>query len=98
MKRKSEAIFFCNDIMALGGIDALRDEAGLRVPEDVSVVGFDDIAMASWLRYQLTTVRQPMPAMVDLAIDLLSRGADAGAPRVHRISGGLVQRKTTARR
>jgi DNA-binding LacI/PurR family transcriptional regulator len=97
-KKKSDAIFFCNDIMALGGIDALRDEAGLRVPEDISVVGFDDIPMASWLRYQLTTVRQPMPEMVDLAIDLLSKSADAGPPRVHRIGGGLILRKTTARR
>ena len=57
----AEAIFAANDVGAFGAIDALRFELGLRVPEDVKVVGFDDIAQAHWRSYHLTTVR------VDLA-------------------------------
>jgi LacI family transcriptional regulator len=53
------AIFTQNDLMAVGAIRALR-EAGLRVPDDVSVIGFDDIPLASYLDPPLTTLRQPM--------------------------------------
>jgi DNA-binding LacI/PurR family transcriptional regulator len=52
--------------MAIGGIEAIR-ATGLRVPEDISVVGFDDVPGASWPAYNLTTVRQPIEAMVDNA-------------------------------
>ena len=60
------ALFAYNDLCAIGAIRAL-DEAGLRVPEDVSVVGFDDIPGASYSRPSLTTVRQPMQEMGQLA-------------------------------
>ena len=63
-------VFAVNDIMAMGVIDAMR-EAGLRVPQDVSVMGFDDIQAASWPTYDLTTVAQPVDAMVTRALDLL---------------------------
>jgi DNA-binding LacI/PurR family transcriptional regulator len=66
-----EAIFFANDILAIGGIDALRDQLGLRVPEDVAVAGFDDIGMSRWPRYNLTTFSQPVDAMVARTVDLL---------------------------
>lgn len=56
------ALFAGNDQMAAGVIDAL-DEAGLRVPEDISVVGYDDLFFARYLRPKLTTVRQPLLAM-----------------------------------
>jgi DNA-binding LacI/PurR family transcriptional regulator len=57
-KNKPTAIFFANDVMAIGAIHAIN-ECGLRVPEDISVVGFDDIAMAKYVTPPLTTVRQP---------------------------------------
>jgi DNA-binding LacI/PurR family transcriptional regulator len=60
------ALFAYNDLCAIGAIRAL-DEARLRVPEDVSVVGFDDIPGASYSRPSLTTVRQPMQEMGQLA-------------------------------
>jgi DNA-binding LacI/PurR family transcriptional regulator len=60
------ALFAYNDLCAIGAIRAL-DEARLRVPEDVSVVGFDDIPGASYSRPSLTTVRQPMQQMGQLA-------------------------------
>ncbi|MEO0564621.1 MAG: LacI family DNA-binding transcriptional regulator, partial [Chloroflexota bacterium] len=55
-----EAIFCANDIMAVGCLDAARD-LGVSVPEDLSVVGFDDIPMAGWSAYDLTTVRHDDP-------------------------------------
>jgi DNA-binding LacI/PurR family transcriptional regulator len=60
--RDFTAMFCFNDIAAIGAIRALK-EAGLRVPEDVSVVGFDDILSAAYATPSLTTVRQPLTEM-----------------------------------
>ena len=60
--RDFTAVFCFNDIAAIGAMRALRD-AGLRVPEDVSVVGFDDILSAAYATPSLTTVRQPLTEM-----------------------------------
>jgi LacI family transcriptional regulator len=66
------AIFAFNDMTAIGAMSALR-EAGLRVPEDVSVVGFDDIQTARFLNPGLTTVRQPLKKMGMLAAQTVLR-------------------------
>ena len=58
-------------MMAIGGIEAVRS-AGLRVPEDISVVGFDDILMAASPAYDLTTIRQPIAEMVECAAEILN--------------------------
>jgi DNA-binding LacI/PurR family transcriptional regulator len=68
--KRPDSIFFASDIMAIGGIEAIR-AAGLRVPDDISVVGFDDVPGASWPAYNLTTVRQPIEAMVGNAAGAL---------------------------
>jgi DNA-binding LacI/PurR family transcriptional regulator len=88
------AIFCANDIIALGALDAARSACRLRVPEDVSVIGFDDIPAAAWPSYQLTTIRQPVEQMVAVAIDLLTQAlAHPGVePRVHLLPGLLVRR------
>lgn len=65
-KRPFTALFAYNDISAIGSIRAFQD-AGLRVPEDVSVVGFDDIRIAVHNNPSLTTVRQPLPKMGEIA-------------------------------
>ena len=65
-KRDFTAIFCFNDTAAIGAVRALA-EAGLRVPEDVSVIGFDDILSAAYQRPSLTTIRQPLRAMGALA-------------------------------
>jgi len=68
--RSFSAIFAQNDRMAVGAIRALR-EAGRRVPDDVSVIGFDDIPLASYFDPPLTTLRQPMEESGQRAVRLL---------------------------
>jgi DNA-binding LacI/PurR family transcriptional regulator len=94
---RPEALFCANDILAVGALDAIRQKLGMAVPEQLSVVGFDDIAMASWPSYALTTVRQPKARMIEVTTQLalaLSRN-EAGQPAVQRIPGELIQRNTT---
>jgi DNA-binding LacI/PurR family transcriptional regulator len=68
---RPDAVFCANDFMALAVIDYARMVLGLRIPEELSVIGFDDIEMASWLGYGLTTIRQPLDTMADAAIEVL---------------------------
>lgn len=68
--RSFTAILSFNDIAAIGCIRALHD-SGLRVPQDVSVVGFDDIKEAAFQTPSLTTIRQPLHHMGELAVELL---------------------------
>lgn len=71
-RRQFTALFAFNDISAMGAIRAFR-EAGLRVPEDVSVVGFDDIRSAAYQNPSLTTVRQPLREMGTIAAETVLR-------------------------
>ncbi len=66
------AIFAFNDVAAIGAIRAMR-EAGLRIPQDVSVVGFDDVQSAAYQNPSLTTVRQPLRNMGMLAAEAIVR-------------------------
>lgn len=76
---RPDAVFVSNDYMAFMVMDVLRSELGLRVPQDVAVVGFDDVPAASWPSYALTTIRQDGPAMVAATVAAL-KGAMAGTP------------------
>lgn len=91
------AVFAANDQMALGVIRALAD-AGRRVPEDVSVVGFDDIADAADYRPPLTTVRQGFDALGELAVAALIDWIESGRRRVETVPTTLVLRASTCRR
>ncbi len=64
------AIFASNDVMAMGAMDAIRNR-GLHVPEDISILGFDDIPQAALVRPALTTVRQPLEQMGRVATQML---------------------------
>ena len=91
---RPDAVFVANDHMAFAVMDVLRFELGLRVPEDVSVVGYDDVALADWPSYDLTTVRQPANRMVTQTIEaLLARleGQDE-TPRKIVLDGPLMIR------
>ncbi len=96
---RPDAIFCANDHMAIAAMDAARVELGLRVPDDVSIVGYDDVGPASWPSYALTTVEQPVEAMVSAAVEtLMARIAGEGAPeRTVRIPGELVVRGSARR-
>lgn len=67
-QQRPEGVFAANDLLAIGFIDGLRD-AGVRVPDDVSVVGFDNLPAASWAPYRLTSFAQPVQQMVDGALN-----------------------------
>ena len=85
----ADAIFCSNDIMAFGALDAIRSGMDLKVPEDVSIIGFDDIPMASWPSFNLTTVRQPVRRMVDASVeDLISRIKTPEKPPNHKVIMG----------
>jgi DNA-binding LacI/PurR family transcriptional regulator len=66
-----DALICANDVMAIGAVDAARHSLGLRVPEDLSVVGFDGVGPARWASYNLTTVRQPVHRMTESAVAML---------------------------
>ena len=68
---RPDAIFCAGDQMAIGSIDVIRQELGLRVPEDVSVIGYDGSGAGSWKGYQLTTYASPLAPMVDAAVSIL---------------------------
>ncbi|AIQ99194.1 ribose operon transcriptional repressor RbsR [Pluralibacter gergoviae] len=67
---RPQAVFIGNDAMAVGAYQALY-QAGLRIPEDVAVVGYDDIELARYMTPPLTTVHQPKDELGELAIDVL---------------------------
>ncbi|RZT99859.1 LacI family transcriptional regulator [Advenella incenata] len=68
---RPDAVFVANDHMAIAVMDVLRQEFCLRVPEEVGVIGFDDVPQAAWGAYQLTTVYQRVEPMVDATVELL---------------------------
>jgi DNA-binding LacI/PurR family transcriptional regulator len=70
-----DGIFSVTDLMALGFMDAARNEFGLSVPGDLCVIGFDDIDQAAWSSYNLTTFRQPLEKIAEHIVSLLESGA-----------------------
>jgi LacI family transcriptional regulator len=93
------AIFASSDQMAFGVYESVRRK-GLRVPDDISVVGFDDLPEARWASPPLTTVRQPLAEMGMLAartVLRLARGEEIESPRIE-LATDLVIRDSTARR
>lgn len=90
------AIFIGSDLQALGVLEAARVR-GLRVPEDLSVVGYDDVMVARWSSPALTTVHQPLRAMGEEAVQMLLH-LRAGEPVVTRLelATSLVVRNSTA--
>ncbi len=90
------AIFAFNDVSAIGAVRALR-EAGLSVPHDISVVGFDDVQSAAFQNPALTTIRQPLHSMgVRAAKSLLDQIAGRAVPRQIVVDPELIVRESTA--
>jgi DNA-binding LacI/PurR family transcriptional regulator len=89
---RPDGIFCVNDLVAIGAMDAIRNEFGFAVPGDIQVVGFDDIEMAGWRAIDLTTFHQDIPALALESVNLLS---DKPPVRSITIMPTLVQRSTT---
>lgn len=97
-QRDFTAIFCFNDIAAIGVIRAIHD-AGLRVPEDISVIGFDDIVSASYQKPSLTTVRQPLREMgnkgAQMLLDAIAN-PEGKTPETTVMEPELIVRESTA--
>lgn len=95
-RRDFTAVLCFNDISAIGAMRALHD-AGLTVPGDVSILGFDDIQAASYIVPSLTTIRQPLQQMGSLAANsLLQKLANKKIPDIIKVDPELVVRESTA--
>lgn len=92
-----DAVFVCNDHMAFAVMDVLRFELGLKVPQDVAVVGFDDVPPAAWPAYNLTTFRQRINRMVAETVTTLMDRIESRetGPRRIKIDGKLIVRGST---
>ncbi|AMQ04690.1 LacI family DNA-binding transcriptional regulator [Sporosarcina psychrophila] len=91
-----DSFFVANDIMALGVLDALR-ESSIAIPEATKVIGFDNIEMASWPTYSLTTWAQPINEMVNQTVVYLMSEIEeyTGFADNIEVNGILIERKTT---
>lgn len=95
---KMDALICANDLMAIGAIDSARSNFGLFVPENLSIVGFDGVSPATWLAYQVTTIRQPVSRMTDAAVTMLvERIEDPDTPSEQRLFAGQLLPGRSAR-
>ena len=88
-----DAIFVGNDHMAFAVIDTIRF-LGFTIPNDVSIIGYDDVPLAAWAAYDLTTVRQPVNRMVEAAVTTLLNQIEGDETYLQtiEIEGPLIQR------
>lgn len=95
----ADGVFCANDYLALGFLDGLRSRCSLRVPEDLCVIGCDDIAEAAWLAYDLTTIRQDTMSLAEAAAAALVSRIETPETEVANttIDVQLVERGSTAR-
>ncbi len=84
-----DCVFAVNDVMAVGALARLR-AAGIGVPGDIAVAGFDDIVTLRDVYPPLTTVRLPLKRMGEMAAELVLSGAHAGPPRVVPVPGEVI--------
>jgi DNA-binding LacI/PurR family transcriptional regulator len=97
-KGQVDAIVCANDLMAVGAIDCARAHYGLNVPGDLSIVGFDGVGPATWLAYQVTTIRQPVRRMTQAAVAMiLERINDPETTPEQRVFAGEMLPGNSAR-
>ncbi|MEM1428510.1 MAG: LacI family DNA-binding transcriptional regulator [Pseudomonadota bacterium] len=95
----AEAFFCADDVLSIGAIAALRG-AGRRVPQDVGIIGLNDMEMAGWESIDLTTIHQPISAIIEASIDrvIALLGDPRARPQSQVLSCRLVERGTLRRR
>jgi DNA-binding LacI/PurR family transcriptional regulator len=95
---RPDAIFCGNDHMAIAVSEVARHEFGLRIPEDLSLVGFDDVGPAAWRSFDLTSFSQPVDTMVDVAVStMLALIEKPELPPRHLIARGELMLRGSAR-
>lgn len=95
---RPDALFVANDHMAVAVMDVARHEFGLRIPEDLSIVGYDDVGPARWTSYGITSMSQPLKRMVEATVDILmDQIASGDIEAEHRILNGELVVRTSAR-
>lgn len=95
---RPDAVFCASDVMALGVLHTARNVLDLKVPEDFSLIGFDDIPAAGWPGHKLTTIRQPISEMIREAVDCLveNMAAPEKPGRSIHFDGRLILRATVS--
>ncbi len=93
-----DACFVCCDATTFGVMDFLRLEAAKKIPQDISIIGFDDLPMASNVHYQLSTVRQPWEQLVQATVDTVKERVDNfNAPAISKVIEGIYMPRATTR-
>jgi len=94
LPRRPQAIFVANDHMAVAVMDVARHEFGLSIPQDLSIVGYDDVGPARWPSYGITSVTQPIAPMVEATVDILMDQIHSGEiePQHKVLPGELIVR------
>ncbi|RUT24396.1 LacI family transcriptional regulator [Asaia sp. W19] len=97
---RPDGLFCSNDLMGCGALDALKDTGGMSCPEDVVVIGYDNIPQSAWHSYQLSSFDQRPDALVAASLDILARSLSVPDERLsetHVIEADLVLRRSTSR-
>ena len=96
---RPDAVFVANDHMAFAVMDVLRHRLRLRIPQDASVVGFDDVQLAAWPSFDLTTIRQSSGRMVEATVTALMDKIDGRdvAPQQVQVEANLIVRGSARR-
>lgn len=91
---RPEALFVANDHMAVAVMDVARHEFGLSIPDELSIIGYDDVGPARWPSYSITSVSQPLKRMVESTVDILMDQIASGEiePEHRVLNGELIVR------
>lgn len=94
---RPDALFVCNDHMAFAVMDVIRFELGLSIPDDIAIIGYDDVPPAAWPSYDLTTMRQPTNKMVEACVTTLMRHIEGGQSAIENtiIESPFIIRNST---
>ncbi|WP_020593391.1 LacI family DNA-binding transcriptional regulator [Kiloniella laminariae] len=96
LDKKIDGIFCASDSLAFGVMDAVRDHLGLKIPQDLSVMGMDDVPMSAWPGYGLTTIRQPVNKIAEFVLERIDYWSVPGEkkPVLQRIPTELIVRNS----